>query len=81
MSNNGNKAGDLRKGVSEIKDKIKDYFEKEVLKNTCFDSLEELLKDRTLVEVNSPRALIACNLLGVWRGLNLMKELSSKGGD
>ncbi len=55
--------------------KIKEYFEKEVLKGTCFDSLEDLEKDNTLVDVNAPRALIACNLIGVWRGLNLAKEI------
>ena len=49
--------------------KIKDYFEEHYLKGTCFDSLEDLLKDKTSVLVNAPRALIACELLGAWRGL------------
>ena len=55
--------------------KLKDYFEKEVLKGTCFTSLNELSEDRTSVEVNAIRALIAVNLLGVWRGLNLASKI------
>jgi hypothetical protein len=49
--------------------KMKAYFEAKYLKDTCFDTLEELLADRTFVEVNAPRALIAVNLKGVWKGL------------
>lgn len=49
---------------------IQDHFERKYLKGTCFDTLEELKKDKTLIQVNAPRALIAVELLGVWRGLN-----------
>ena len=52
------------------KEELKKYFEKEYLKGTCFDSLEDLLQDKTLVEVNVVRAMIAVNLKGAWRGLN-----------
>jgi hypothetical protein len=52
------------------KEKLKKYFEENYLKNTCFDTLDGLLKDKTLVEVNAPRALIAVELIGVWKGLN-----------
>lgn len=52
------------------KEELKKYFEEKYLKGTCFDTLEDLLKDKTLVDINAPRALIAVNLLGVWRGLN-----------
>ena len=45
------------------------YFEKTYLKRTCFDSLAELLQDKTTVFENAPRALIAVELAGVWRGL------------
>ena len=55
--------------------KIKDYFEKEVLKNTCFSSLKELLNDKTSTDINAPRALIACELIGIWKGLNLAKDI------
>src|SRR3989304_6497416 len=53
---------------------IKKYFEENVLKGTCFDTLKELKEDRTLVQINAPRALIAVELLGVWRGLYLMDK-------
>lgn len=53
-----------------MKTKLKKYFEENYLKHTCFDSLEDLMSDKTLVQVNAPRALIAVELQGVWRGLN-----------
>lgn len=53
---------------------LKQYFEKEVLRNTCFDSLKELLEDKTSVHVNTPRALIAVELKGVWRGMLLAER-------
>ena len=43
-------------------------FEESELKHTCFDNLKELKKDKTLVQINAPRALIACELLGRWGG-------------
>lgn len=52
------------------KKQLQKYFEERYLKHTCFDTLDELLKDNTLVDVNAVRALIAVELLGVWRGLN-----------
>lgn len=51
-------------------EELKRYFEEEYLKGTCFDSLEDLMKDKTLVQINAPRALIAVELMGVWKGLN-----------
>ena len=54
---------------------IKKYFEMKILRNTCFNSLDELLKDETSCQINAPRALLACELKGVWRGLNLATEL------
>lgn len=59
--------------MAKIQNQIKDYFEKVVLRNTCFNSLEELMEDATLVDVNAPRALIACELKGVWRGFNIAR--------
>jgi len=50
--------------------KLKKYFEEKYLKGTCFDSLEELMADKTLVQVNAVRVLIAVNLKGIWCGLN-----------
>lgn len=55
--------------MDERMKKVKAHFEAKYLKGTCFDTLEELLADRTFVEVNAPRALIATNLKGVWKGL------------
>lgn len=52
------------------KERMKKYFEEKYLKNTCFETLNELLNDRTTVEINAPRALIAVDLIGVWKGLN-----------
>lgn len=49
---------------------LREYFEKKYLKNTCFGSLDKLSEDKTPVQVNAYRALIAVELLGVWRGLN-----------
>ncbi|KKL87964.1 hypothetical protein LCGC14_1929420 [marine sediment metagenome] len=53
---------------------LEKYFEEKYLKGTCFNSLKELEKDNTLVDVNAPRALIAVNLMGVWRGLQELKN-------
>lgn len=52
------------------KKEIKKYFEEKYLKHSCFDTLEELLEDKTLVQINAPRVLIACELMGIWKGLN-----------
>lgn len=60
----------ITKEGGEMKEKMRKYFEVTYLKNTCFDSLDELKKDTTSVMVNAPRVLIACNLLGIWQGLN-----------
>lgn len=49
---------------------IKEYFKEKYLKSSCFTSLDELMKDKTNVFVNSPRALIAARLIGIWIGLN-----------
>lgn len=49
-------------------EKLRKDFEESFLQNTCFDDLDELLKDKTSIEVNAPRALIACNLQGAWHG-------------
>ena len=50
------------------KKRLVEEFEKRFLKGTCFDSFKELKEDKTSVQVNAPRALIAVNLMGVWRG-------------
>lgn len=52
------------------KDLLKEYFEEKYLKNSCFRTLDELLNDKTLVQINAPRALIAVELVGIWKGLN-----------
>lgn len=59
---------------------LKKMFEKEVLENTCFKTLKELLMDKTSIEINAPRALIAVSLCGVWRGMNIMNDKENKGG-
>ena len=51
-------------------------FEGEILKGTCFSTLKELKKDKTLVEINAPRAMIAVNLEGVWRGMNFLNDIN-----
>jgi hypothetical protein len=53
-----------------MKSETEKYFEGKYLKHSCFDTLKELLDDKTLVQINAPRALIAMELIGVWRGLN-----------
>lgn len=50
--------------------KLKKYFEEKYLKNTCFDSFEDLMNDKSNVFTNAPRSLVAVELTGVWRGLN-----------
>ena len=57
---------------------LKAHFESHVLKHTCFDSLKDLQKDKTLLDVNAPRAMICVNLLGVWRGMQIGATLVSK---
>lgn len=46
------------------------YFEDTFLKGTCFASLKELREDKTLIQINAPRALIAVELMGKWSGFN-----------
>lgn len=58
--------------------KIKKHFEKEILKNTCFSSIKELMEDKTPIDVNTGRALMAVELRGIWRGLNIALELMEK---
>lgn len=57
-------------------EELKKYFEEKYLKGTCFESLKDLMDDKTLVQINAPRALIAVELMGVWRGLNDKNELA-----
>ncbi len=57
------------------KSELTKHFSDIYLKNTCFSSLDELLKDNTNVFVNAPRALIAVELKGVWRGLQEFLEV------
>jgi len=64
--------------TEQINSDLKEYFEKEVLKGTCFDTLDALLNDKTTVFANAPRALIAINLKGVWKGLNLQYTRSRR---
>ena len=45
------------------------HFESKYLKGTCFESLKELLDDKTGFQINIYRCLIAVELKGVWRGL------------
>jgi len=52
----------------EMVEILKREFENKVLKNTCFKTIDELLQDKTSVQINAPRALIACNLAGRWKG-------------
>lgn len=51
-------------------EELKRYFEVAYLKGTCFDSFEDLMKDETSMQINAPKAFIAVELRGVWRGLN-----------
>jgi hypothetical protein len=48
---------------------LQKYFEEKILEGTCFSTLQELKNDKTLIQVNAPRALIASELSGVWRGM------------
>ena len=57
------------------KKELQKHFEEKYLKGTCFDSLKELREDKSTLEGNLPRALIALELNGVWRGL---QELLTK---
>ena len=50
------------------KDEIKKKFEEIFIEGSCFADLDDLIKDRTSVEINAPRALIAVNLKGAWMG-------------
>lgn len=54
---------------------LEKLFEEKILKGTCFDTLVELQKDKTLVDINVVRAMIAVNLEGVWRGMCFMNNL------
>ena len=53
---------------------LKEWFEERFLKHSCFDNLDELLKDRTNVLINAPRAIIAVELKGIWKGINVLNE-------
>lgn len=54
------------------------YFEDTFLKGTCFASLKELREDKTLIQINAPRALIAVELMGKWSGFNAGIKKSEK---
>lgn len=47
-----------------ILEMLRKEFEENELKGTCFDTLQELLNDKTPVQINAVRALIACDLYG-----------------
>ena len=63
------------------KAELKEIFESQVLKGTCFDTLERFLEDRTAIDINAVRALIAVNLKGVWRGMTLLNDLLVKNSE
>ena len=54
-------------------------FESKYLTGTCFDSLKDLLNDKTDFQVNVYRAFIAIELKGVWRGLQELRTTTSAG--
>jgi len=61
-------------GIKDIKEhemkkeEMVKLFEERYLRGTCFETLEGLTSYKTNILVNSPRALIAVNLLGIWQG-------------
>ena len=54
---------------------VKKLFEEHYLRGTCFNSLEDLLKDTTNYQINIVRCLIAVELKGVWRGLQELLQV------
>ncbi len=59
---------------------IIEYFENNFLRNTCFKNINKLMDDETSVLVNSPRALTAMYLKGVWMGLTDGLQLIDENG-
>jgi len=58
---------------------LKKLFEEEYLKKmTCFDSFDELMKDKTNIEINAPRACIALCAKGHWDGMVFMNNKIGK---
>ena len=48
---------------------LKKHFEEKYLRKTCFNTLEKVLEERTLLCEDVARALFAIHLYGVWTGL------------
>jgi len=62
-------------GVDNMDDKeLKQWFEENFLKHTCFENWDDLMNDKTSIQVNAPRALIAVELKGAWRGIVYWRE-------
>jgi len=60
-------------------EQLKKHFEDNYLRRmTCFDSFDELVDDDTSVQINAPRALMACVAKGHWDGMVEMNELLCK---
>ena len=61
--------------MRRLNKELVEIFEEQVLKGTCFHSLKELQEDKTQAFANLPRAMIAVNLEGIWKGMNLINDL------
>lgn len=55
-------------------EQLKEWFEEKFLKHSCFHSFDDLMSDKTPIQTNAPRALIAVELKGVWRGIVALND-------
>jgi len=59
-------------------EELKALFERECLKNSCFDSFDDLMKeirnDNTKADIDIRRAMIAVNLKGKWDGMRCLLD-------
>ena len=62
-------------------EELKKLFETEYLKNTCFDSWDDLMNDHTKANINLPRAMIAVCAKGHWDGMVMMNKLINNSED
>lgn len=61
--------------MKRLKKELVKIFEEQVLKGTCFSTLKEVQEDKTDPSINLIKVAIVIELLGVWKGMNLINDL------
>lgn len=57
---------------------LQHHFETVILKHTCFDSVKDVLADKTDFRVNIVRCLIAVDLRGIYKGMKIGAQIANE---